>query len=220
MARFNEKKKPGGASKGKAVERRPPVAPKGFQISHPQCKVCQSPSRRFIDRLLVLGIPAAQVAAQYSDIDEIEYSRKSMANHKNKHLDLRDAAIRRMVEKRAEEAGIDVEAATESLLTSRSALETLVHKGYESVVTGEVLVRPEDMMSALKHLREEEEEIFQVQLDRMREDLREELNALIRAIQKVVPSGMHNDVMVEFKRGMEEIKKRREVAQIGQPNNR
>lgn len=179
-----------------------------FQVTVPQCKVCQSPNRPYIDRLLTLGIPASQIADQYSAIDGISYSRKSMANHKNKHLTLRDAAIRRIVEKRAEEAGIDVEQTAETLLTSRSILEAMVHRGYESFISGETKVRPEDLMAALKQLQDEESEYYQVQLELLDKRYREELDAFMTAVQMIVPPGMHQDIIMEFKRRVGEIENR------------
>ena len=212
MGKFDKHKKQ--AAKGKDGASAKPRGLTGFQISIPQCKVCQSPSRRHIDRFLVLGVPAAQVADQYSQIDDVTYSRKSMNNHKNKHLSLHDSAVRRLVEKRAEEAGMDVEEATESLLTARSVLETLVHKGHEGVVSGKTTVRPEDMMAALKHLKEADEEYYDVKLQMIKEDFSRELEAFIDAVRKEVPGDMHKQIMTRFKQNMDAVKDQR--AQIEQ----
>jgi len=202
MARFKDHKKSAGKSKS-------PVR-SAYQITQPRCKVCQSPSRRQIDQMLTMGMPAAHVAEHFSEIDEQKYTSKSFNNHKNKHLALKDAAIRQIVEKRAKEAGIDIDNAAESLLTSRSVLETMVHKGFESVLNGRTTVRPEDLMAALKQLQEQDEEYHDVQLRMNREEFRKELQVFIDSVRSVVPSEMHEEIISVFKANMKTIQQERD----------
>lgn len=178
-------------------------------IEDPRCLACQSPHRREIDQYLVLGRPAAEVARHFTIIDGREYSRKVMANHKNKHLTLRDAALRRLHEKRAEEHGIDIEETAESLLTERSILEAMIQKGFEQVVNNEVQIAPSDLMNAMAKLKDAEIEFYMSKVKYVEQEAKEEFEAFVSAVKKHVPAALMNNVLSEFHLNMEQIREQK-----------
>jgi hypothetical protein len=200
MANFGEyRKKRGGGGDKEIVPR------ESFEISEPRCKACQSPNRREIDRYLVMGMSAAEVARHFSVRDGENYTRKSFSNHKNNHLNLRDAAVRRLVEKRAEESGQDIEETSENLLTERAILEGMVHKGWEKLQDGEMEMGPGDLMAALARLKDAEVEYYRTQLSVVEGEARAEMEAFVNAVKKHVPEQLLGRVVEEFNLSMQKL---------------
>src|SRR5688500_4355474 len=72
-------------------------------VSEPRCLVCQSPNRKVIDQLLARS-------TSYRELERVfGIDRRSISNHDQKHLNIEQAAMRRIVQEEAE----DIDAALE-----------------------------------------------------------------------------------------------------------
>lgn len=150
-----------------------PTLPNGGakEISEPRCKVCTSVHRRDIDRYLVMGMSCAEIARYYEAIGEM-FTRKSVWTHSKKHLTLHNKAIRNIIEKKAEEALMDVEDTTDLLLTKRAILDIMLQKGYESVLSGISVVEPKDLISVIDKIDKMETEEQSIAVDEMVRDFK------------------------------------------------
>jgi hypothetical protein len=181
-----------------------PPAPMGsFAVADPRCKVCKHPQRREIDMMLALGWSRAEVRRYWNDIvasesggEETDYFKKSsVENHAAKHLSAHDAAVRRIVERRAELEGIDVAAVEGFILTKSGVAEALIQKGLQSVHTGDTLVEPKDMLSAIQVLIELEEKRSVV----AEEVMLREIRAFMAAVKNNVDEDLWDQIYADYK---------------------
>jgi hypothetical protein len=119
-------------------------------ISHPNCDVCQSPHRLWIDRQLVKGIAYKAIADSIPEGP----SRKSIANHWKVHMALDQAVIRAELEEEANLLGQNLEEGVRGAFTLRGALGVLVRKGYQDAVDGITTVEPRDLIQMIRALNE------------------------------------------------------------------
>jgi len=180
-----------------------------FYIVEPKCKVCMHPQRREIDMMLALGSTRAEVRRFWNHIIEVEshgedtnhFGKTSIENHANKHLSVHDTAVRRILERRAELEGIDVNAIEGFLLTKQGAAESLVYQGLEALAAGETVVEPREILVAIETLMKLEEKRSVV----AEEVMLREIRAWSNAVKRVVPEEMWPEVVAAYKAELGEV---------------
>lgn len=162
----------------------------------PRCKICKSDFRPIIDRLLVSGNSYSMIAEQFRGKDvqltgSIDAIRKSIERHRKKHLSVRDAAVRGILEERARESGVLVETVRQQLVSAEAMLELAVKQGTDQLSHPDAKIKYQDAIRAAELLRDSKYEEMAQQLEiSMRQ-----VQAITQAIQEKVPPEYHLDVV-------------------------
>ena len=167
------------------------------EIVEPRCSVCKSRFRRTMDQLLVMGVPFAEIARQF----ETEgINRRSLSNHKRRHLSIEQAAIRQVIEEKARQMGEDVDNTRRHLLTRRGYMEVAMMKSYQGIVDGTIVPEPRDVVHMIALLEKMEKDTAATQVDEMMRDF----NAFSQAVKEVVPPDMYDRILYNFKKILEQ----------------
>jgi hypothetical protein len=188
MAKFN--KNPGGGdNNGK-----PPThitRPSRHMIMEPRCNVCKSPHRKVIDMLLTAGAPFTEVEREF----EAEgLSRKSLSNHKSRHLNVEQAAIRRIIEDQARTEMDNIENTRRTLLTRKAVLQIMMSKGYQDVILERVQVEPRDIINIVQQLDKMDEKTAAMEL----EETMRHFVLFQQAVKDTVPDSMWDALAARF----------------------
>lgn len=193
-------------NKGGRVPNQPAVPGTGlavvgqFQIVAPNCKVCKSPHRAEVDKCLAMGWSQISVVRHFNQVVGEEYfSKDSMNRHANRHLSIRDAATRRVIESRARQVGMDVDEVEEFLTTKAGVLDAIVLKGLESLHSGATVVEAKDMIGAIQLLDRFEAEWKETAVDEMLA----EFKAFTEAVKEVVGEEKYEEVFAAFERRLD-----------------
>jgi len=189
MGKFNRNSNnsnSGGAGGGNL-----PALP-SMEIVEPRCSICKSKYRRTIDQLLVMGVPFSEIARQFEE-DGVE--RRSLSNHKKRHLSVEHAAIRQVIEEKARQIGEDVDNSKRFLLTRKGYMEIAMMKSFQSIVDGTVTPEPRDVVQMISLLEKMEKDTTLNQVDEMIRDF----NAFTQAVQKNVPKDLYDRILGDFK---------------------
>ena len=175
-----------------------PALPDAVGIVEPRCKICNSAHRRDIDRYLVMGMSHREIVRYFEALGE-DFTPNNISIHSRKHLNLQSAAIRRVIEKRAGEALIDIEETSDFLLTKRSVLEVMLHKGYESILAGMSIVEPRDIITVVEKLEKMEAEANSIAVDEMIRDF----EAFADAVRQFVPEDIWPKMLETYKQNLQ-----------------
>lgn len=186
MANFKRNNNPGDNGGGNL-----PALPK-MEIVEPRCSVCKSRFRRTIDQLLVMGVPYAEIARQF---EEEGIERRSLANHKKRHLNVEHAAIRQVIEEKARQIGEDVDNGRRFLLTRKGYMEVAMMKSFQAIVDGTLTPEPRDIVHMIALMEKMEKDTAASQVDEMIRDF----NAFTQAVQNNVPKELYNKILDDFK---------------------
>ena len=176
-----------------------PVPRPSFTITEPRCKVCQYPHRREIDMMLATGWSQASVRRYWNAIENPDddgefFSTNSLSRHARNHLDIRDAAITKIVAERARQEGIDVAVVEGFLLTKAGVAETIVAEGIRSLHDGHTTAEVRDVLAAVKLIKELEENRLAV----AEEEMIKEIKAFTTAVKKNVPEDLWDLILADF----------------------
>lgn len=119
-----------------------------------QCKVCSSPHRFEIEKELAAGRVYKKIVESLLIQDpDCDLNPKNVADHyRNGHMPLEVEASRRIVERRAEQRGLDVVAGVDSLVDGVTLAETVVQKTFEAIQRGEIKPDLKDGLTAARLL--------------------------------------------------------------------
>lgn len=119
-----------------------------------QCKVCSSPHRFEIEKELAAGRVYKRIVESLLIEDpDCDLSPKNLSDHyRNGHMPLEVEASRRIVEKRAEQRGLDVAAGVDNLVDGVTLAETVVQKTFEAIQRGEIKPDMKDGLAAARLL--------------------------------------------------------------------
>ncbi len=119
-----------------------------------QCKVCSSPHRFEIEKEIAAGrVYKNIVASLLLEDPDCDLTNKNLNDHyRNGHMPLEVEASRRILERRAEQRGLDVVAGVDSLVDGIALAETVVQKTYEAVQRGEIKPDLKDGLYAARML--------------------------------------------------------------------
>lgn len=117
----------------------------------PHCRVCQDPAiMGLVNKMLAMGfsIPAILDTLEANNLkrkrdNEPQISRDSLYNHRKSHFDIQAPAAaqyRKIQEKRY---GEDLGEGVANILNAMSYHETLMIRGYETVIDPETIISPE-----------------------------------------------------------------------------
>jgi hypothetical protein len=135
----------------------------------PRCRVCTSPHRNLVDAMLAKGVMNySQIAAKVPDKDGKLLDRRSISNHDKNHLGIQDEAIRRLLVAEAEVAQQDYEEGVKGALTRRGALEVLLAKGFDDIVSGRIDLEAKDMLAVITMLEKMDEATTTAQVEFMK----------------------------------------------------
>lgn len=113
------------------------------------CKVCNSEARLDVERALAAGATYASIAAKTDGA----VTAQNVRNHfVGGHMPMEVEALRRLLERRAEEVGRDIEAGVEDLVDHVALARTVVRKAFEGVASGELRVSASDGLAAARLL--------------------------------------------------------------------
>ena len=174
------------AAKGKQNQGKD-ISPNGNLqlISHSTCKVCQSPNRHYIDVLLARGYSVRAIESQLKEIGE-EINYRSIHRHGQNHLNIEMAHFAKMAQQRVSDIEKEVANGSFRIISNVAALDIIIQKGWDALLYEKVNIEPRDMVQAIK-LREE---IEKNGLHTIEEEMGKQLNAIIIAIQEIVPEEM------------------------------
>ena len=128
-----------------------------------RCRVCNAEGAAdTVNRLLAHAMTHANILATIDPINvllpkEQRITLASVSNHAKRHFPIAETAkatYRRIVERRAEDYGIDFVEGVGNALTPLAAMEVAMQKGYEAMVEGETQVSPETMLRAADRLQD------------------------------------------------------------------
>lgn len=122
----------------------------------------------------------------YSEISRVfggEIDRRSISNHKAKHLSFQDAAVRRIIEHEIQEAQDSVEDGVQGMVERRVYARTALRKAFESLLAGDVTVEPKDALALSQYLDKLDTQTEGSQI----EEIQVQFNAFVTAIRELVP---------------------------------
>lgn len=130
--------------------------------SVPQCKTCQSPHRLLIENALLQGRTYKAIERELEGLDPGPMGNpnaEGISHHyKEGHLPLPQAVQRRLIERRAEEIGINMESAVDSLVDKVTVAQSIVQKGWEMLAADQAAPTVAETISAIKLLHDIEKQ--------------------------------------------------------------
>lgn len=120
------------------------------------CSVCFSSWRYEIEQHLIQGHPYRSIVESLFAQDASFDIRVSeiRGHYSNGHMPLQEALTRKIVERRAQERGMHLEEATESLVDGLAVAEVVVKQGFEALARGELRPSMKDVLVAAKMLED------------------------------------------------------------------
>lgn len=129
--------------------------------SEPNCKTCQSPHRFRIEADLIKGLSYTVIARSLQGLPEGPKGHptaEGIANHvKAVHLPVGAATQRRIIERRAQEIGRNIEHDTEVLADHVTVSQMIVQRGVEMVAEGNLEIKGSDVLAAARFLHQVEQ---------------------------------------------------------------
>jgi hypothetical protein len=132
------------------------------------CHTCTHPARLAIEEALLGSHTYQQIAALYSgvqieDADGEQFTTPeigwgSIRNHyRNGHMPLEVAALRELADRRSAEMSASYNGTLERHVTRFQVAESILQKGYDNLVSGNMEVDAKDTLAAAKFLQEAEQ---------------------------------------------------------------
>lgn len=159
------------------------------QVMQPRCNICNSASRAKVDKLLAAQFSNTSIAEELIESDpdfankELDTVRKNVERHGKRHLDLRNRAIRNIVERRAVEQGVLLESAEGKITTGRALLDLLVARATEQASNPDMKLRMADAIEAVKMLEDVQRQEYVYELERMQR----QVFAISEAVKEIAP---------------------------------
>lgn len=154
-----------------------------------RCNICQSKSRAKVDKLLAAQFSWISIAEELimSDDDfkgkKLDTVRRNVERHSKLHIDIKNKAIRRIVEKRAEEQGMLLDSVEGKITSGRALLDLLISQATQQLSDPSARVKYADAIEAVKLLEDVQKAEFQSQL----EVLQRQVWAVSTAVKEKVP---------------------------------
>lgn len=160
----------------------------GVPIVHePRCKVCTSPQRNSIDKMLAAGFTYSEIERQFGGT----VPRKSISLHSTKHLNYEEAAIREVIEKEAMNAQRNYEEGVGRLVTKNAYLEVALQKAYDALIKNDTMVEPKDAVKVIEMLTKLQDQNQTVALD----ELRVQFQYFMQAVKETIPKDQWSNIV-------------------------
>ena len=173
---------------GEPVESTQLAARIGGVHLEPRCHVCRNDLvRKQVNDLLACGWGYTMILRAIGADNPAGVTLDSIRNHAERHFDVQNAAkatYREILERRAREAQIDYVNGLTTAITPLAYLETLMVKGYQTLVDERTIVSHRDGMDASLKLAEalrKDEDAFEVV------DMRARMSRVISTVREFVP---------------------------------
>ena len=123
----------------------------------PRCRVCRDEQTRvLVNKLLAHGLTLKDIEGVIRPMNRARPARdrisiNNIREHRKRHFDIQrpaNAVYRAIVEKRAREASIDLENGVGTAVTHLAYLDTMIAKGYETLVNEDTVISPRDGLDA------------------------------------------------------------------------
>jgi hypothetical protein len=162
-------------------------------IMSQNCHVCRAGYEitGSVNRMLLNGAPFSEVYATLISwpVETFPKNRvpsiTSIKNHANRHLPVKDAAVRKLLEKRAAERQMDIENGAESILTGIGILEIIAQKGFSAIIEGKNQVSVKETIEAVKLIDSFDKEATDT-FDSVA--AMAQVHRILAAVQKIVPA--------------------------------
>jgi len=125
----------------------------------PKCHVCAGGdgALELVNNLLLNGSTYAAIVDAVASINMIRPKNRRItvsvvSRHARLHMPVKAAAVRRIVEKHAEQARKDFENGVEAIVTAAAYAETMMNLGYQNMVEGRSPVSAKEGLEAAKTL--------------------------------------------------------------------
>ncbi len=149
-------------------------------IVEPRCKVCKSPHRHAVDKLLASGFSYSEIERQFA---AAQIPRRSIASHAREHLNYEQAAFREVIEKEALNAQRNFDEGVSRLVTKNAYLEVALQKAYDALMNNDTIVEPKDAVKVIEMLTKLQEQNQTVAMD----ELRVQFQYFMQAVKEVIP---------------------------------
>lgn len=185
-------------------------------ISVPQCHVCTSERRLWIERQLMRGRSYAAIANSLPPEvlpggESRKIDRRSIANHSKEHMPLDSAVVRAVLEEEADLVGQNWEEGVRGAFTLQGALLNLIQKAYDDAMNSVTTIEARDIAQFAKLYKE----ISDNSSVAATEEAKMAVRLFTEAIQNVADDFLEGDAVNEFKRAIvDEVKRLRERDEI------
>ena len=183
----------GGDDDRKSGRAKLPARPEVIEIVEPRCKVCKSKYRHQMEEMLLRGMSYTSIGRFFEQMGE-DVNRKNLASHKDNHMNLANAALRNVMEKRAREALINVEEAEGYIMTKLGMLESMLHKVWERINDDTIEWRPADVIQIMQYIEKLEAQQRNFALD----EIMLEARCFSDAVKAVVPQAQWDEIVDHF----------------------
>ena len=166
-------------------------------VLEPRCRICRNDTaRQQVNTMLAQGHSYAGILRALENHNQQLRRRDrvtidSVRNHSARHFDVQNvarASYREILERRAQANGVDFVYATGTAVTPLAFLETVMVRGYQTLIEENTVVTPMEGLKAALKLHEllHRDPNSAAEINRMRG----ELDRIITAIREVVPEAM------------------------------
>jgi hypothetical protein len=162
-------------------------------VRESRCNICTSSDRARIDRLLAIGLGHKEIAEDIVMTSEdfrnkrVDTVRKNVERHHYRHFNARDRALRRIIERRAKEAGIILEEAEGSIVQPRALLDLMVQRATEQITDPDSRIKYDTAVDAVRLLEDFQKSEYQAQLETMQR----QVWAISQAIRDLVDPALY-----------------------------
>lgn len=133
--------------------------------------------------MLTSGWSQTDIKNHFNELmGEEHFSNVNISRHKRNHLSVQDAAVRRIIEARARQFGMDVDAAEGMIMTKAGAVDAIIHRGMEAINSGSVEFKAGEVLQAIQLLDKMEAEWKDTAID----EIMAEFRAFTQAVKEVV----------------------------------
>lgn len=154
------------------------------EITEPRCKVCASPHRRHIEKLLALG-------TSYSELQRMfKIDRRSISGHDKKHLGVQDAAFREIIKRETEAVRENIDEGVSSIVNRRVYMEAALRKALEGIVSGDIYVDAREALAIIQYLDQSDNSLKDSTIN----EIQIEFNAFVRAIKETVTKNKWDEI--------------------------
>lgn len=166
------------------------------EISESRCNICTSISRQSVDKLHVAGFNPSDIARELIARDDdfknksLDTVRKNVERHIKRHVNIRDQAVRKIMERRAIEQGILLDEYEGQLLTGRALLDLFIQKAHEQIVDPESRIKYDTALEAVRMLEDFEKNAFTEQMEVMKR----QVWAISQAVKELVPERLYEPI--------------------------
>jgi hypothetical protein len=167
----------------------------------PRCRVCRNDDlRRKVNDMLASGVSYAMILrALQKDNDQLDNRDRvtidSIRNHTTRHFPVQNVAratYREILERRAQENGVDFVKGVATAITPMAFFETVMAKGYETLVDPDTKVDVNTGMIAAGRLQA----LIESRAGRTRMvDMWAQMSRIIEVVQSMVPQELHKELL-------------------------